>query len=187
VPVEVELTAIVHDPDRVRAALNRRADPRHDVYADTYFDRPDGSMGAQGYKLRIRTIINDEGTRVVLTYKHPPIEGTQGSRPEYETSAADGDVLHTIFGGLGLIELISFEKYCENYRFTEQSRDLLATLVRIPELDGQTFIEVETMTGPGEVPEALEVVRSTLEELGIGARDLSTRSYADCVAARRRG
>ena len=65
-------------------------------------------------------------------------------------------------------------------------RDLLATLVRVPETDG-TFLEVETAAadeaGP---PAALAVVRSVLAGLGIGEDDLTTEQYTDAVAAVRR-
>jgi hypothetical protein len=39
--------------------------------------------------------------------------------------------------------LVSFEKHCTNYRFRVEGRDLLATVVTVPELDG-TFLELET-------------------------------------------
>jgi hypothetical protein len=52
-----------------------------------------------------------------------------------------------------------------NYRFTTHNRELLATLVAIPELDGQTFIELETIAEGDDVKAALQVVRSVLREL----------------------
>lgn len=186
-PVEVELTAIVRDPDQVRAKLASRTEPEHSIYSDTYFDRPDHSMDAAGYELRVRTITTGDDRRVVLTYKEPPVEGGEGSKPEHETALADAEVMRTVLIGLGLVELIAFEKYCDNYRFTEQARAILVTVVRIPELDGQTFIEVETTAEPDDVPAALAVVRGVLADLGIGDQDLSTESYTDRVAARRRG
>lgn len=183
--VEAELTAIVRDPDRVRAELAKRADPEHSVYSDIYFDRPDQSMDAAGYELRIRTITTGDTSRVLVTYKEPPVEGGQGSKPEHETAVGDPYVLHTIFTGLGLVEMIAFEKQCDNYRFIEQGRELLATVVQIPELDGQLFIELETTTEPSDVPAALRVVRAVLAGLGVTDDDLSSESYTDRVAARR--
>lgn len=184
--VEVELTAIVRDPDRVRAELAKRAEPEYSVYSDTYFDRPDHSMNAAGYELRVRTITTGENRRIVLTYKEPPFAGGEGSKPEHETTLAGAEVIRTVFAGLGLVELIAFEKHCDNYRFTEQGRELLATAVRIPELNGQTFIEVETTAEPDDVQAALGVVRGVLVDLGIGQQDLSSEPYTDRVAARRR-
>lgn len=185
--VEVELTATLRDPHRVRAELAKRAEREHSVYSDTYFDRPDHSMDAAGYELRVRTITTGNDRRVVLTYKEPPVEGGPGSKPEHETTLANAEVMRTVFTGLGLVELIAFEKHCDNYRFTERDRDILVTVVRIPELDGQTFIEVETTAEPNDVPAALDVVRGVLVDLGIGQQDLTTESYTDRVAAHRRG
>lgn len=185
-PVEAELTATLRDPEHVRAGLSTRATVERATYADVYFDRPDHSMDAEGYELRVRTVTTETDRRVLLTYKEPPVDGGQGSKPEHETTAADPGVLRTIFEGLGLVELIAFEKRCENYRFTERGRDLLATVVEIPELDGQTFIELETIAEPDDVDAALQVVRAVLGELGVTDADLTTESYTDRVAARRR-
>lgn len=62
---------------------------------------------------------------------------------------------------------------------------MLATLVRVPELDG-TFLELETMVADdAELPAALDDVRSVLGELGIEEKDFTTELYTDAVAARR--
>jgi adenylate cyclase class 2 len=53
--------------------------------------------------------------------------------------------IDVLLRGLGLVCLVAFKKHCTNYRFTARGHDMLATVVRVPELDG-TFIEVETMT-----------------------------------------
>jgi adenylate cyclase class 2 len=72
-----------------------------------------------------------------------------------------------------------------NYRFSSQGRDLLATVVTVPELENQTFIELETIAEPDDVDAALGVVRGVLGELGIESGDLTTEAYTDAVAARR--
>jgi adenylate cyclase class 2 len=95
--------------------------------------------------------------------------------------------MHTIFTSLGLVEWIAFEKHCENYRLTEQGRDLLVTIVRIPELHGLAFLEVETMAEPDDLPAALTVLRRLIGELGITEDELTTESYTDRVAASRAG
>lgn len=182
--VEAELTAVLARPEHVRAELARRAAPEPSVYADTYYDRPDHSFDAAGYELRVRTITTSGGSRIVLTYKQPALDSS-GSKPEHETTVADPAVLHTLFVGLGLVELIAFRKHCENYRFTAQGREVLATVVEIPELDGQTFLELETMAEPDDLAAALSVVRAVLDELGVTDDELSTESYTDLVAARR--
>jgi adenylate cyclase class 2 len=186
VAIEAELTAELARPEHVRAELDRRAQPETSTYADRYYDRPDRSMDAAGYELRVRTITTGATTRVVLTYKEPAVDSS-GSKPEYETIAADSAVLHTIFLGLGLVEHIAFHKHCDNYRFTAHGREMLATVVQIPELVGQTFLELETMAEPGDVPEALSALHMVLGELGVADEELTTESYTDRVAARRAG
>lgn len=139
-------------------------------------------MDAAGYELRVRTITTGATTRIVLTYKEPAIDGT-GAKPEHETTVTDADVLRTIFTGLGLVELIMFQKHCDNYRFAAHGRDLVATVVHIPELGGQTFLELEAMAEPNDVPAALAIVHNVLGELGVRDEDLTTESYTDRVAA----
>ncbi len=50
-----------------------------------------------------------------------------------------------MLGGLGYVETLAFEKRCRNYAFAAYGRPMLATLVRVPEIDG-TYVEVETYT-----------------------------------------
>jgi adenylate cyclase class 2 len=185
VPVEAELTAVVRDPDAVRAALARRAEAEHSVYADTYYDRPDRSMDRDGYELRIRTVTTGADRRTVVTYKEPPVDAASRSKPEHETSADDPAVMATIFTALGLVELIAFEKHCDNYRFTADGRDMLATVVTIPELDGQTFIELETMAERDDLHDALIAVRGVLDAVGVSEADAVEQSYTDMVEAQR--
>jgi adenylate cyclase class 2 len=185
VPIEAELTAAVRDPDGVRAALAERATVEHSVYADTYFDRPDHSMDSDGYELRIRTITTGEDTRVVVTYKEPPADKASRSKPEHETTVADAAVMRTILTGLGLVELIALEKWCDNYRFTAAGWDILASVVTIPELGGRTFIEVETIADDDTMLDALAAIRDVLDDLGVTESDAVTESYTDMVARAR--
>ncbi|MGH3780951.1 MAG: hypothetical protein ACRDRO_10085 [Pseudonocardiaceae bacterium] len=113
------------------------------------------------------------------------MDEASGSKPEHETAVEDADVLVTVLTALGVEQVIAFEKRCVNYRFTAQGRDLLATVVTVPELAGRTFIELETVADPGDVDAALDVVRSVLGELGIEDSDLTTHAYTDAVATRR--
>jgi adenylate cyclase class 2 len=184
--VEAELKALVRDPERLHAALSRRAVGERSTYSDRYFDYPDRGWTRRGYELRVRTVADDLGqTRAVLTFKEPAVDESSGSKPEHETAIEDADVLITVLAALGVEQTIAFEKRCVNYRFTAQGRDLLATVVTVPELAGQTFIELETLADPGEVDAALDVVRSMLREWGIEDSDLIAQAYTDAVATRR--
>jgi adenylate cyclase class 2 len=85
-----------------------------------------------------------------------------------------------IFQTLELEHLVSFEKHCANYRFTAKGRDMLATVVTVPEIDG-TFIELETIVPEREVTTALSDIRAVLHELGITDEDLTIEQYTDAV------
>lgn len=142
-------------------------------------------MDRDGYELRVRSITTGEDRRVVLTYKEPPVDEASRSKPEHETTVADPAVIGTIFDGLGLVELIAFEKHCENYRFFVDGRDMLATIVTIPELDGQTFIELETLTEIDDLKPALSTLRTVLNDLGVAEDDAVDESYTEMVVRRR--
>ena len=186
VAVEAELKALVRNPERIHATLSRRAAGERSVYSDRYFDYPDRGLTRQGNELRVRTIIDELGrTRAMLTFKEPAVDEASGSKPEYETAVEDAAVLVNVLTALGVEQIIAFEKRCVNYRFTARGRDLLATVVTVPELSGRTFIELETVTDPGEVDAALDVVRSMLRELGIEDSDLTSQAYTDAVATQR--
>ncbi len=186
VAIEAELKALARDPERIHAALSQRAVGEHSIYSDRYFDYPDRGWTRQGNELRVRTVTGELGpTHAVLTFKEPAVDETSGSKPEHETAVGDADVLITVLTALGVEQIIAFEKRCVNYRFTAQGRDLLATVVTVPELAGQTFIELETLADQGDVDAALDLVRSVLRELGIEDSDLTTQAYTDAVATQR--
>lgn len=183
--IEAELKARVQSPEAVMRLLEERAQARVEVYRDTYYDRPDGSLEKAGEELRVRTVHGADGTRTVLTYKGAAVDEESESKPEYETGVEDAEQAHAILRGLGHVEVIAFEKRCRNYDFTARGRQMLATLVRVPELDG-TFLEVETLVDEDQVAAALDDIRAVLADLGIGAGDLTRETYTGAVAAQRR-
>jgi adenylate cyclase class 2 len=186
VAVEAELKALARDPERIHTALSQRAVGERSIYSDRYFDYPDRGWTRHGNELRVRTITDEFGpTHTLLTFKEPTVDKASGSKPEHETAVGDVDVLITVLTALGVEQIIAFEKHCVNYRFTAQGRDLLATVVTVPELAGQTFIELETGADPDDVDTALDLVRSVLRKLGIEDSDLTTQAYTDAVATRR--
>jgi adenylate cyclase, class 2 len=81
---------------------------------------------------------------------------------------------------LGLEHLVTFEKHCTNYRFTAMGRDMLATMVTVPGIDG-VFIELETLADEAGLSAALGDVWTILGELGIAEEDLTTELYTDAV------
>jgi adenylate cyclase class 2 len=127
--------------------------------------------------------VEDGESRVLLTFKEPVLDSDSGSKPEHETSAADAQVLVTVLTALGVQEIIAFRKHCTNYAFSDRGRSLTATVVTVPELAGETFIE--TIVEPDQLDAALTAIRSALAELGVKSDDCTTELYTDAVAHRR--
>ena len=179
--IEAELKALVTDPETVLRALAAIAPGTSAIYRDQYFDSEDGSFTASGRELRIRTVDSAEAVRHILTFKAPAVEAESGSKPEYETVVADPEATTAILLALGYRALVSFSKHCANHRIQHEGRDILATLVTVPEVDG-TFLEVETLThDAGDVPAALAAVRAVMTEVGIAPANFTTELYTEAV------
>jgi adenylate cyclase class 2 len=183
--IEAELKAQVTDPTALNERLSRRAAGETGTYRDTYYDRPGHELTAEGRELRVRVVDTSGVRRALLTYKEPQADAASGSKPEYETKIADAGVADVILQALGLEHLVSFEKHCVNYRFVARDRDMLATVVTVPEIDG-TYVELETMADEPDLDAALTDVRAVLGELGISEGDLTTEQYTDAVLRSRR-
>jgi adenylate cyclase, class 2 len=183
--IEAELKARVHSPEVVMRHLDERATARVEVYRDTYYDRPDGALDKADQELRVRTVHGPDSTRTVLTFKDAAVDEGSGSKPEHETHVEDAQAAHAILRGLGYVEVIAFEKRCRNYDFEARGRRMLATLVRVPEIDG-TFLEVETLVEEPEVSAALDDIRAVLADLDIAPDDVTRDTYTAAVQAQRR-
>ncbi|MFJ7207487.1 class IV adenylate cyclase [Streptomyces sp. NPDC098789] len=184
--IEAELKARVQSPEAVMRALDERAAARVEVYKDTYYDDLEGALEKAGQELRVRTVHGVDDTRTVLTYKGAVVDEESGSKPEHETRVEDAEAVHAMLRGLGYVPVIAFEKRCRNYDLDELGRRMLATLVRVPEIDG-TFLELETLADEDDLAAALSDVRSVLAELGIVEADLTRELYTDAVASHRGG
>jgi adenylate cyclase class 2 len=182
--IEAELKARVRDPEHVHAELEKRAAGRAEMYQDTYYDTADKAISGRDRELRVRTVHGADETRSVLTYKDARVDEASGSKPEYETRVEDPAAVHAMLRGLGYVPLIAFEKRCRNYDLNARGRQMLATLVQVPEIEGH-FIELETIVEDADLQAALNDVRATLAELGVDDGDLTTEQYTDAVAARR--
>ncbi|MFI5987894.1 class IV adenylate cyclase [Streptomyces sp. NPDC051555] len=166
--IEAELKARVQDRAGLLAQLEALAKGRVEVYRDTYYDTADGALAGRDAELRVRTVEAADGTaRTVLTYKGAAVDADSGSKPEHETTVADADAVHAVVQGLGYRPLLAFTKACINFDLVIQGRRMLATVVQVPEINGATFIEVETMTGRGSLDDALADVKEFISDLGI--------------------
>ena len=182
--IEAELKARARHPEQLNRQLRELAAGESSTYQDTYYDWPGGQLSAGGRELRLRLVQAAGRQKALLTYKEAAIDAASGSKPEHETEVASPSAVDVLLRGLGLICLVAFEKHCTNYRFTARGRDMLATVVRVPELDG-TFIEVETMVDQDGTEAALADVRAILDQLGIAEYDLTTEQYTAAVLAGR--
>jgi adenylate cyclase, class 2 len=182
--IEAELKARVRDPQALHQQLRRLAAGEQSVYRDTYYDHPGKDLTASGRELRLRTVQTGGRQRSLLTCKEPAVDPESGSKPEHETEVASPGAADALLRALGFEHLVSFEKHCTNHRFRAEGRELLATVVTVPELDG-TFLELETMADPADTAAALEDIRAVLLRLGIAEGDLTTEQYTDAVLAQR--
>jgi adenylate cyclase class 2 len=119
----------------------------------------------------------------VLTFKEPAVDES-GSKPEYETELTEPAAIAHMVEALGYGPSVQLTKECANHRFERAGRTFLATVVRVPELDG-TFLEVETMAEEDDLAAALAAVREVLAELGVSGAELTAELYTDAVRAAR--
>lgn len=184
--IEAELKARLSEPDAVRANLGRRAAVQRAVYRDTYYDAPGGVLEGDGRELRLRTVETPDRVQHLLTYKEAAVDPASGSKPEYETTVATPSAIAHMLEGLGYRPSIELTKDCENYRFTDGVREFLATVVRVPEIEG-VFLEIETQAEENDLAPALAAVRSIMQDLGVDEDELTTELYTDAVRSARKG
>jgi adenylate cyclase, class 2 len=114
------------------------------------------------------------------------VDAESGSKTELETTGDDPDTLKAILEALGYAVFVAFDKHRTNYRFIRHNRELLATVVEVPQIDG-TFIEVETLIPDSDdLDAALGLVRDILDELGITRADETRDTYTGAVLAAQR-
>jgi adenylate cyclase, class 2 len=178
--IEAGLKARVRDPEQVREQLGELAAGENSTYHDTYYDWPGGQLTSAGRELRLRVVETAGRHQALLTYKDQAVDAASGSKPEHETEVSAAAAVDAVLRGLGLVCLVAFDKQCTNYRFVAQGRDMLATVVQVPELDG-TFLELETMTDEAAIRAALADVRAVLHQLGITDDGLTTEQYTEAV------
>lgn len=178
--IEAELKARVRDPEQLRTRLCALAASQSSIYRDAYYDWPGHQLSQEGRELRLRRVVTAGHEDSLLTYKEPAVDPASGSKPEYETQVTAPQAIEVMLHALGLSPFVAFEKHCTNYRFIARGREMLATVVRVPELDG-TFLEVETMANKDGTPEALADLHTVLGQLGIAEADLTTEQYTEAV------
>jgi adenylate cyclase, class 2 len=182
--IEVEVKVAVPDATTLHQTLTAQAPGEHSVYEDTYYDYPDRRLTLAGRReVRLRVIRTETSSKARLTFKDAMLDAT--STPEHESGVEDPDAVRAILTGLGLEPVIAYRKECTNHAFEHAGHRVLATLVRVPEID-RWFLEVETLV-PDDHPtdHALAVIWDVLTGLGLGPDDEESTFYIDLVTAHR--
>jgi adenylate cyclase, class 2 len=177
--IEAELKARVRDPEALKRDLGRLARGEPGTCYNVCYDTPDGALSGSGRELRVRLIDAGDVPRTVLTCKDRAAGEASQPKPD-ETTVASGGVIDVILSGLGPVHLAEFEKQCVTCQFTSSGRDMLATTVTVPGIDG-TFIEMQTPAREEDLETARGALRDALAVLGIGEDDLTTDTYTGAV------
>lgn len=133
--LEREVKLRFDTPDQARrtvlAAGATPLRPRR-LQQDSLFDTDDESLRHERSVLRIRR----DGATSILTFKGPVQPGPMKLREEFETAAADGDMLRQIFDRLGLRAWFRYEKYREEFAAE-------GVIIAVDETPVGTFVEIE--------------------------------------------
>lgn len=169
---EIEAKIIEVDPKAVVARLEELGAEWEFTlpFKAAYFDLPDMPLKSKGEVLRLR----QEGEKVVLTYKYPLLEASEGIkvREEKEVTLDDHDTMWAILTGLGYRPGLIMNKIRTQYKLAnahvvlDRYEDEFA---HIP-----PFLEIEAPS----VAELKEVA----EMLGYSSDDLKNWSAAELIA-----
>ena len=133
--LEREVKLRFDTPDQARAAvIAAGATPRtpRRLQQDRLLDTDDELLRRRRSVVRIR----QDGSTSILTFKGPVQPGPMKLREEFETAAADGDMLRQIFDRLGLRPWFTYEKYREEFAAP-------GVIVAVDETPVGTFVEIE--------------------------------------------
>ena len=166
--IEVELKVSVPDRPSVVGWLAAQAAGEPSTFRDTYYDWPDGSLeregrkGAAGPDRRPRGRVSGRWS----TFKAPMLDST--STPEYETSVTDAIRASTRSSAASVSPTPSPTRITASTTGSDHSRAhaITATVVDVPELPDDTFLEVEALVGDGDdTSDALAALRSSANGL----------------------
>jgi adenylate cyclase class 2 len=135
------------------------------------FDRPDGSLRARGYGLRIRSA-RDTATGEqshTLTLKGPVAAGPFKSREELEVRISDADTAASMLQQLGFVRILCYQKRRESWRLEE----CRVELDEPPHIG--LFVEIE---GPDEA-----AIRFVRDRLGLADAVHEKASYVPMLMA----
>jgi adenylate cyclase class IV len=167
---EVELKAVVDDPARRRAAVERSGgrlafDGR---LRDRRYDTPERALAQRDIVLRVRSYLDATGVRASLDWKGPTgyADGYK-VREERTVGADDPDALGAILEGIGLVVTRAIDREIAQYELA----GAVVRFERYPRMD--VLVEVE-----GE-PAAIE---GAIRALGMPRSAFTSERLPDFVA-----
>jgi adenylate cyclase class IV len=148
---ELELKAVVPDPDAVRARVRAAGavEAFHGRMSDRRFDR-DGELGARDEVLRIRSYLAADGrTETVMGWKGPVRRSPEGykQRAELELPIGSGGSPHDFLTALGYDVVHAIDREVEVFRLGGAT----LRLERYPRMDFLLEVEGE----PAEIERAI--------------------------------
>ena len=143
---------------------------------DVYFEAPHRDFAARDEALRLREETDPDGTRTVLTYKGPRLEGATKTRTEHETSVGSRTEMQAALSELGFSPAATVEKTRDQYTF----EGCTVSLDRVAGLG--EFVEVETTVEADAIGKGQETVTESLENLGLGDAERLQMSYLELLA-----
>ena len=166
-PIETEAKFKVesHQPVRDRLRALGAEFLRSVVETNRIFDAPGGALRRQGFGLRIRETVTQDGEPGPsrLTFKGAVTGGPLKSREELEVTVSDAGMLADILERLSYTRILTYQKRRESWRLG----DCLVELDEPPHIG--LFVEIE---GP-----TVDAIRKAQTELGLGDATHVTSSY----------
>lgn len=148
---------------------------------DCYFQHPCRDFAETGEALRLRR----DGEEIFLTYKGPKLSGPVKTRREIEiplptpettadhSSQTTSNDLTQLLQSLGFKAFATVRKRRRSAKLNYLQRDIILALDEVQHLG--MFLEIETLAGEHELPQAHAVVMQLAECLNV--RHVEPRSY----------
>ncbi len=168
---EIEIKSRVEGPEELRRKILEAGGKllEKKFEKNILLDFEDSGLSKEGKMIRLR----EREDKVLLTYKGPLEESAAKKREEIEVNVSDLDRALEIFGSIGLLPTLVYEKERELYSLGKAQ----VMIDRLPEIG--YFCEIESVD-----EKYIEAVASKL-----GLKERSKDSYSDIIEryARERG
>ena len=175
--IEVEVKAHVTDfkPIVVKLSQIGAQKVKSEHQEDVYFNAPHRDFAQTDEALRIRKVIQDDVTKMVLTYKGAKIDETSKTRKEIEVNVEDLENTSLILENLGFWPVRTVEKDRNTYNVNE----FIISLDKVYEVGN--FVEIEKSLQEGEdFQDSVDEIFNLYQKLGI-KDGFERRSYLELL------